>query len=161
MIHEGQITDAIRFLETARRFNPRLSPDWSNMLGVAYFLEQRYDEAIGLLEGLRVQFPEFAYVHVALAAIYAELDDAPAAGSAVTNVRRLAPFFDANGFSQQYLSKETPTPLPCRAQESGTGIAQRDWVAPSKVNVCVWKRRIPEVWRECKWVPLSGTRLTF
>ena len=105
MIHEGQIADAIRFLETARRFNPRLSPDWSNMLGVAYFLEQRYDDAIGLLESLRVQFPEFAYTHVALAAVYAELGDAPAAGSAATNLRRLAPFFDAKGFSQQYLSK--------------------------------------------------------
>jgi len=105
LIYQGRPDEAIPFLETARRFNPNISPDWSNMLGIAYFLEKRYADAISLLEGLGVQNPEFAYSYVALAAVYGETGDRAAAAKSVENVRRLAPFFDASGFSQQYIGE--------------------------------------------------------
>ena len=99
------LEEAIRSIETARRFNPQLSPDWSNLLGIAYYLANRPDDAIKLIEGLSVGNPKFPYTHVVLAAVYAEAGDTTATTKSKANVRRLAPFFNSTGFAQQYLHK--------------------------------------------------------
>jgi class 3 adenylate cyclase/TolB-like protein/Tfp pilus assembly protein PilF len=103
LLTEGLADEAISFFETAVRFDPQIDNGYFVDLGMAYFLEERYDEAIKLLEGLRVRNPDFAYSYIALAAIYVETGRAEDASNAAANVRRLAPFFESTEFVQQFL----------------------------------------------------------
>jgi class 3 adenylate cyclase/TolB-like protein len=61
LLTEGSTEEAIPFLETAVRFDPQIDNAYFVELGIAYYLEDRYDEAIGLLEGTRVRAPDYAY----------------------------------------------------------------------------------------------------
>lgn len=94
----GRPRDAIEPLETARRFDPTIDPSWAD-LGAAYFLTGRQEQAITVLEDGLSRHPERTYAHIVLAAAYADsgrLDDAKRSAE---NVRRLHPFFEAEGFA--------------------------------------------------------------
>ncbi|MEE9479310.1 MAG: tetratricopeptide repeat protein [Kiloniellales bacterium] len=103
LLYEGHTEEAIPFLETAVRFDPQIDNSYFVELGMAYYLEDRYDEAIRLLEGMRVRAPDYAYSYMVLAAIYVETGQAEDASNAAANVRRLVPFFESTEFVQQYL----------------------------------------------------------
>jgi len=105
-LSEGQLEQAVQYLETARRFNPQLDAGWSNLLAITYFLSDRPDESIALAEAIGSRNPEFAYSHVTLADVYCEAGKTALAEEAVNNVHRRAPFFDVTGFAQQYLHKD-------------------------------------------------------
>ncbi len=103
LLYEGRTEEAIPFLETAVRFDPQIDNGYFVELGTAYYLEDRYDEAIRLLEGMRVRAPDYAYSYMVLAAIYVETGQGEDASNAAANVRRLVPFFESTEFVQQYL----------------------------------------------------------
>jgi TolB-like protein/class 3 adenylate cyclase/Tfp pilus assembly protein PilF len=98
----GQVEQAIDLMTTALRFNPRGRPEMFGNLGLAYYLQDRYDDAIATLERGLGRFPQAEYVFgsIALAAAYAQAGRTEDAVKVAHDVRRLAPFFEIDGFIQ-------------------------------------------------------------
>ncbi len=119
LLTEGSTEEAIPFFETAVRFDPQIDNAYFVELGMAYYLEDRYDDAIGLLEGTRVRVPDYVYSYVVLAAIYVETGQAADASNAAANVRRLWPFFKAAEFAQPYLDAAQRTRIIKALEDAG------------------------------------------
>lgn len=102
LVWRGRLEDAIRSLETAERFDPLLVPSWSIYLGWAYFLNDQPDLAARHFERMRVRNPDYPYVPVGLAAVYAEVGRGEDSAEAAERVRRVLPFFNTSEFSQQF-----------------------------------------------------------
>ncbi len=77
-------------------------------LGLAYYLQGRYDAAIAILERGLGRFPqaEYGFAQIALAAAYAQAGRSEDAAKAAEEVRRLAPFFEIDGFTALFRDPE-------------------------------------------------------
>ena len=102
LVWRGRLEEAIQSLETAERFDPQLVPSWSIYLGWAYFLNDQHDLATQHFERMRVRNPEYPYVPVGLAAVYAEVGQEKDAARAAEKVRRVLPFFSSTEFAHQF-----------------------------------------------------------
>ena len=98
MLYSGRTGEAIQSIETEMRFNPHLVPGDFMELGLACYLEGRYEEAIRILERGMAQKPDFVGHHVGLAAAYAQLGKSAAAKKAAATVLRLSPFFETESY---------------------------------------------------------------
>ena len=104
MNYSGQTDKAIQALETARRFNPHMRPSDYMQLGLAYYLRERYAEAIGTLEQGIGWFPDNVFVHIPLAAAYAKAGRVQDAARVAVTVRRLHPFFEVENFGTAFIT---------------------------------------------------------
>ena len=102
MLGSGRTDEAVQALETALRFDPNIAPDANMQLGFAYYLKGRYDDSIRTLERGLGRHPDFAYLHVALAAAYAQAGRAEDARREAAAVRRLLPFFEVDSFGDVF-----------------------------------------------------------
>jgi TolB-like protein/DNA-binding winged helix-turn-helix (wHTH) protein/Flp pilus assembly protein TadD len=99
LVWMGRIDDAIAAFETAAQFDPNQSrPRALAHLGLAYFLADRYDDAVRALELSVGRNPEFALGHIGLVAAYGALNKRAAAEHAAEMVRQLDPFFTSASF---------------------------------------------------------------
>jgi TolB-like protein/Tfp pilus assembly protein PilF len=100
----GHVEQAIDSMTTALRFNPRGRPEMFGNLGLAYYLQGRFDDAIATLERGFARFPqaEYGFGSIAVAAAYAQAGRTEDAAKAANDVRRLAPFFEIDGFIQLF-----------------------------------------------------------
>lgn len=99
----GQTDAAIEALELAQRIDPELNAIDRFALGLAYYLNRRYDAAIEQAE-LNLSKSEGAnFNRVVLAAAYAQSDRAEDAARAVIAIRRLDPTFDPQTFGSKFL----------------------------------------------------------
>jgi adenylate cyclase len=98
----GQVEQAIDFMTMALRFDPRGRPEMFGNLGLAYYLQDRYDDAIATLERGLGRFPqaEFVFGSIVLAVAYAQAGRTEDAAKVAHDVGRLAPFFEIDGFIQ-------------------------------------------------------------
>ena len=62
-------------------------------MGLAYYLKERYPDAVAVLERNVARRPEQVWDYLLLAAAYAQMDHAKEAARAADMVRRLDPFF--------------------------------------------------------------------
>ncbi|MFQ5995728.1 MAG: adenylate/guanylate cyclase domain-containing protein [Acidiferrobacterales bacterium] len=102
MLYTGRPEEAIHAYETTLRFNPSMDIDRLFELGLAYYLEKRYDDAIGTLEQGVGRNPDHPFLHIALAAAYAQADRSEDATRAAAKVRRLHPFFEVTSFDTRF-----------------------------------------------------------
>jgi len=98
MLYSGKTEEAIQSIENEMRFNPHLVPGDFMELGLAYYLEGKYEEAIRILERGVAQKPDFVGHHLGLAAAYAQLGKSAAAKQAAATVLRLSPFFETESY---------------------------------------------------------------
>jgi tetratricopeptide (TPR) repeat protein len=97
----GETRAAIETLEQAQRIDPAMNPIDRVSLGLAYYLDGRYDRAIEQLEtNLRGETGANP-TRVILAAAYARQDRAEDAAKMAANVRRLDPTFDPAAFGSK------------------------------------------------------------
>jgi tetratricopeptide (TPR) repeat protein len=94
----GQTDAAVESLELALRLDRSAPRNTLMHLGMAYYLKERYRDAIAILEKGLIQWPEFSGLHIVLAAAYAQTDRMDAAAEAASEVRRLEPFFELDSF---------------------------------------------------------------
>jgi TolB-like protein/class 3 adenylate cyclase/Flp pilus assembly protein TadD len=94
----GRLDDAIASLETARDFDPRPASDNALDLALAYYLRERYPEALSVCEAALARNPELPQTTAVKAATLARLGKIEAARSAAADVRRLSPFFQVETF---------------------------------------------------------------
>ncbi len=92
MVWSGRIDGAILALETALRFDPNMDPTISWHLGLAYYLKERYPEAVAVLERNVGRRSDQVWDYLLLAATYAQMERAKEATRAAEMVRRLDPF---------------------------------------------------------------------
>jgi len=94
----GRLDEAIAALETARGFDPRLGSDNRLDLALAYYLRERYPEALSVCEAALARNPELPQTTAVKAATLARLGNLEAARNAAAEVRRLNPFFEVETF---------------------------------------------------------------
>ena len=100
----GQTDAAIEALELAQRIDPELNAIDRFALGLAYYLQRRYDAAIEQAE-LNLRKSDSAHFSRAvLAAAYAQRNRTEDATRAVALLRRMDPTFDADAFGSKFLN---------------------------------------------------------
>jgi adenylate cyclase len=98
MLWSSQPDEAIKSLETAFRFNPNAHYSQLMLLGLAYYLKERYDESIRTLERGVGRKPDSVWNHVVLAAAYSQTGRFEEAERSANMVLRLHPFFEVDAF---------------------------------------------------------------
>lgn len=98
----GRARQAIETLELAQRIDPELNPFERFALGLAYYLEKRYDDAIEQCElNLRLA-PEATFNLPLLAAAYAQSNRTADAQRTAATLRTRDPTFDASTFGTKF-----------------------------------------------------------
>ncbi len=93
LVWSSRAEGAILALETALRFNPNMDPTTIWHLGLAYYLTERYPEAVALLERNLLRRSDQVWDYLLLAATYAQMNRPEEATRAAEMVRRVDPFF--------------------------------------------------------------------
>ena len=95
LLWSGEVEGAIRSLEIATAIDPRLSAEDLFSLGAGYFLAGRNADAARTFERIITRKEGNPFIYAMLAAVYAENGRDDDSRSAVAEVRKLNPFFDA------------------------------------------------------------------
>ncbi len=119
LLISGHPAEAARSFETAIRYNPSSPVSRHANLGFAYFLERRYDDAIGTLEHGLGRHPDLLFGHAALAATYAEADRGEDAARSAGHVRRLYPFFEVDAFVEIFDDRSDRERIAAALREAG------------------------------------------
>jgi tetratricopeptide (TPR) repeat protein len=90
----GRPEGAILALERALRFDPDMKPDIFWMLGLAYYLNERYDDSATVLQRNIGRKSDPFWDHLLLAAAYAQMDRKEEAARAAEAVRRINPLYE-------------------------------------------------------------------
>lgn len=98
LLYAGQTDAAIKFMETGLRFNPRPEPGIYMELGLAYYLKQRYEDAVKALQQGLAKKPDFVGHLIVLTAAYAQLDNVENAKLSAQKVLRRHPFFEVESY---------------------------------------------------------------
>lgn len=101
-LYTGQPDTAIEAVEKALRFNPNMHLSSFIHLGLAYYLSERYDDAIRTMEQSLGRNPDVVVHHVVLAAAHAQANHPDAALQAADKVRQLHPFFEVDSFGTAF-----------------------------------------------------------
>jgi adenylate cyclase len=87
----GRPEEALGFAEQARRFSPRTPIYYLSVLGPAYYLTGRYEEAIAALKKVLTLNPNHIDAHLCLAASYGESGWEEEAQAEVAAILRISP----------------------------------------------------------------------
>jgi adenylate cyclase len=94
MLFAGRTDEAIQFLQTGLRYHPYTDLDDYGRLAFAYYLKGRYEDAITTLEPGLVRNPNNAWLHISLAAAYAQAGRKEDAKRSAEMAMKLHPFFE-------------------------------------------------------------------
>jgi adenylate cyclase len=98
--------EAIGLTEKAMRLNPRYPPRYLNLLGLAYLVAGRYEEALAPLKKVLTLNPNFYLSRINLAICYAELGRLEEARAEAAEVLRLNPNFSLERARQNLAFKD-------------------------------------------------------
>jgi adenylate cyclase len=106
MLYSGRKDEAIYWLESALRLNPHLSLGAFMLLGQAYYLSDRYQDAITILKKGLAKNPDYVGHHIMLAAAYAQVGYGEEAKRSAAKVLRLDPFFKLQSYGTVFRNSE-------------------------------------------------------
>jgi len=92
-VRSGKPQEAIRFVESAERIDPRNRGLYELDRGVAYILMGRYAEAIPIFKTYFVSYPHVMWAHVWQAVAYSELGREQEARAEAAEIMRISPGF--------------------------------------------------------------------
>jgi adenylate cyclase len=96
MLFSGRTDEAIQLLQTGLQFHPNTNSNDFGRLGLAYYLEEKYEDAIRILEQGLGRNPDNAWTHIGLAAAYAQAGRSEEARRSAEMVKKLHPFFEVD-----------------------------------------------------------------
>jgi len=102
MLYSGRKDEAIHWLESALNLNPHLSLGGFMILGQAYYLTGRYEDAVIIMKKGIARNPEYVGLHIMLAAANAQAGHAKEARHWASEVFRLDPFFDIDSYGSVF-----------------------------------------------------------
>ena len=100
-------------VKEAIRLNPHYPVWYLDILGWAYRLMKRYEEAKEVLDRALIRDPDFFSTHILLAIIYYETGRKKEAQAEVTEILRINP-----NFSLETMKERTPYKDPAALEES-------------------------------------------
>ncbi|MEE9613058.1 MAG: tetratricopeptide repeat protein, partial [Desulfatiglandales bacterium] len=103
LIWAGRAEEAIVLLQEAMRLNPHYPVWYLDVLGAAYSLLERYEEAIETLQRALIRNPDLFSTHIILASVYSETGRIEEARAEVEELLRISP-----EFSLQLLKERMP-----------------------------------------------------
>ena len=106
MLYSGRMDEAIYWIESALRLNPNLSIGAFMLLGQAYYLSGRYEDAITILKKGLAKNPDFMGHYIMLAAAYAQAGYTEEAKRSAAKVLRLDPFFELDSYGTVFRNSE-------------------------------------------------------
>jgi adenylate cyclase len=106
MLYSGRKDAAIYWLESALRLNPHISFGELMVLGQAYYLSGRYEDAITILNKGLAGNPNYVGYYIMLAAAYARAGRTEAAKRSARGVLRLDPFFEVGSYGTVFRNPE-------------------------------------------------------
>lgn len=106
MLYAGRKDEAIYWLESALRLNPHLSLGAFMLLGQGYYLSDRYQDAITILQKGLAKNPDYVGHHIMLAAAYAQVGNIEEAKRSAAGVLRLDPFFELQSYGTLFRNSE-------------------------------------------------------
>jgi adenylate cyclase len=98
LLYAGQTDDAIKSMKMGLRFNPAATPGIYMELGLAYYLKERYDDAVKIVRQGLAKKPDFVGHHIVIAAAYAQLGRIEDAKNSAREVLRRHPFFEVESY---------------------------------------------------------------
>ncbi len=96
MLFAGRTDEAIQLLQTALRYHPHAEPDDYGRLALAYYLKGEYENAIRTGEQILGRNPNSAWLHIGLAAAYAQAGRSEDAKRSAELAMKLHPFFEVD-----------------------------------------------------------------
>jgi len=106
MLYSGRMDEAIYWIESALRLNPNLSLGAFMLLGQAYYLSGRYEDAITILKKGLAKNQDFMGHDIMLAAAYAQAGYTEEAKRSAAKVLRLDPFFELDSYGTVFRNSE-------------------------------------------------------
>ncbi|NIV47455.1 MAG: tetratricopeptide repeat protein [Gammaproteobacteria bacterium] len=101
-VYSNRIDAAVRSLETALRNDPNMTAEGLMHLGMAYYLQNRYEDALAPLKRAVARNPDNVFIHLVLAATYGQLGRTEDAQQSTAAVRRLDPFAQLEQFGRLF-----------------------------------------------------------
>ncbi|CAB5123421.1 Serine/threonine protein kinase [Olavius algarvensis associated proteobacterium Delta 3] len=93
-LYSGKFKEAARWQESSERLDPWQPAGRVMILGMAYYLDERYQDAVSALKRSIAGDPDYVGSYIVLAAIYSRMGRREDAGRAAKRVLDLDPFFD-------------------------------------------------------------------
>jgi adenylate cyclase len=121
MLYSGQKNEAIHWLESALNLNPHLALGGYMILGQAYYLTGRYEDAITAMKKGIARNPEYVGYHLMLAAANAQAGHTKEARQWATEVSRLDPFFDIDTYGSVFRNPKDREQIINGLRKAGLG----------------------------------------
>ena len=118
-LYSGYAEEAIETIQIAFRYNPTLPARSYVHLGLAYYLNEQYNEAILTMEQSLVRNPDLVIQYIILAAAHAQANQLEDATRAVAEVRRRHPFFEVASFGTAFRESEDREKLAVGLHKAG------------------------------------------
>jgi adenylate cyclase len=119
LLYSGQTDEAIKYLEAGLRASPSANPGAYMELGLAYYLKDRYLDAVKILQQGLAKKPDFLGHHIVIAATYARLDRIDEAKNSAQKVMRLHPFFEVDGYGTVFKNPSDREKIIVGLREAG------------------------------------------
>ena len=119
MLFAGHEQKAIEWLEAALRLDPNMEVTVMADLAIAYYLSDRYKDAIATANRSVREAPELYLPYVVLAAAHAEVGQIDQAAKAVQMLRRLRPFFTIDWVTTPYRDSDDVAHLARGLRKAG------------------------------------------
>jgi adenylate cyclase len=105
----GREEEAVELVKEAMRLNPHYPVWYLTILGWAYTIMERYEEAIEALERALIRNPDLLSTHIALATIYSKTRRMDEARAEVKAVMRISPEFSLDMLRERVPFKDHTT----------------------------------------------------
>ena len=102
LLSVGRIDEAVAAMETAKRFEPHPNAGSGLNLAIAYYLTERYREALAQADALLTRSPNHVALNAMRAAALSQLGNADEARRAADQVRRFSPLFEVENFGTRF-----------------------------------------------------------
>lgn len=118
MLWSGRTDEAIESLTFALRLGSNTQRTLFH-LGTAYYLKDRYQDAVTTMEKGVVNWPEFPGYYLILSAAYAQMGHTEDAARAAETVRRLHPFFSLETYGSAFKKQSDRDKIISGLQKAG------------------------------------------
>ncbi len=106
-LYNGDTRRSIQMHNKALRLDPNLQITSHSIhmeLGLAYYLQGQYDQAVKIMNQGYTRRTDFVGNHIGLAATYAQMGDMTRAREHVAQIKRRMPFFDLNDYGSKFIN---------------------------------------------------------
>ncbi len=120
--YNGDTRRSIKMHHKALRLDPNLlitSHSIHMELGLSYYLQGQYEQAVKILNQGYTRRPDFVGNHIGLAATYAQMGDMTLARKHAEQIKRRLPFFDLNDYGTKFMNPDDRNKIIAGLQKAG------------------------------------------